>query len=114
MWTIRIFMFIKKKWRLKRHLSPAGYGESSVPRELIFPHKHPEGTQLLKKITRFPSLGTAKIFKFKGHNPDLTEKIQTKACLQNMTRMKIKFDRTFDTLHCGQVFSEYQVYSSET
>ena len=27
-------MFIKEKWRLKRHLCPAGYGESSVPREL--------------------------------------------------------------------------------
>ena len=27
-------MFSIKKWRLKCHLCPAGYGESSVPREL--------------------------------------------------------------------------------
>ena len=27
-------MTVKYKWRLKRHLCPAGYGESSVPREI--------------------------------------------------------------------------------
>ena len=27
---------MKYKWRLKRHLCPAGYGESSVPRELTW------------------------------------------------------------------------------